>query len=238
MIGSKTVIAVVPARGGSKGLPGKNIREICGKPLIAWTIEKALKSLYVDVLLVTTDREDIAAISRSYGAKVPFIRPAELATDHASTCNVIRHALAYYRDFEHREFDYTVLLEPTSPLREDGDVDRMLQKLEALSAEMDAIVSVGEVTGHPSIMKRFADGRIVPFIEGLVSEGRRQDNPPAYFPFGVAYIAKTAVLLQENTFYTRRCGGFAIKRYQNYEIDDIYDFICVESVMKYEWGLA
>lgn len=238
MIGGKTAIGVIPARGGSKGLPGKNIRQLCGKPLIAWSIEKARRSRYLDVVLVTTDHEDIARIARDSGVDVPFLRPAELATDGASTYDAIRHALDHYRAAG-REFHYTVLLEPTSPLREDDDVDRMLEALEARATEFDAIVSLGRVGEHPAIMKRLhATGAISPFCPELVQTTRRQDDEAAYFPFGVAYIAKTRVLLEENTFYVRRCLGYPLKRYQNYEIDDAYDWVCVESVMRHEWGIA
>ena len=238
MINSKTVIGIIPARGGSKGLPGKNIRPMCGKPLIAWTIEKALKSRHLDVVLVSTDSPEIADIARDHGAEVPFLRPAELATDTANTYDVIRHALGHYRQSAGQKFDYTALLEPTSPLREDDDIDRVLVALDAAAGEFDSIVTLGEVGEHPSIMKRLVGRGIEPFCKELVQTTRRQDNAPAFFPYGVAYVAKTGVLLEENTFYTRRCMGFPIRRYQNYEIDDVYDFYCVESVMKREWGLS
>jgi len=237
VINGRRVIVIVPARGGSKGVPGKNIRPLCGKPLIGWSIEKALRSRYADRVMVTTDSQEIADVSRRFGAHVPFLRPAELATDRASTYDAIRHALAHYRDVEGPEFDYTVLFEPTSPLREDDDLDRMLDILDAQRTDFDAIVSLGLVTEHPSIMKRLDGDRIVPFCPQLAPALRRQDSAPAYFPYGVAYVAKTAVLLDENTFYTRRCMGFPIRRYQNYEIDDIYDWICVEQVMRHEWKL-
>ncbi|MFA6314401.1 MAG: acylneuraminate cytidylyltransferase family protein [Sterolibacterium sp.] len=238
MIDGNCVLAIIPARGGSKGLPGKNIRELCGKPLIAWSIEKAKKSRHLDEVLVTTDSPEIADVARHYGAAVPFLRPADLATDSASTYDVVRHAMAHYREAEAREFDYIVLLEPTSPLREDNDIDRMLETLVARADEFDAIISVGQVTEHPSIMKRLVGDHMEPFCPELVQTTRRQDNVAAYFPFGVAYIAKTRALLEENTFYTRRCTYFPIKRYQNYEIDDIYDWLCVESMMKHEWRLG
>lgn len=238
MINDKRVIAIIPARGGSKGLPGKNTRMVCGKPLIAWSIEKAKRSDYLDLILVSTDSPEIAEVARRHGAAVPFMRPAELATDHASTYDVIKHALAQCRATDSGKFLYTVLLEPTSPLREDDDVDRMLETLDTRAEEFDSIVSVGQVTEHPSIMKRLVDERIEPFCPELVQTIRRQDDAPAYFPYGVAYIAKTLTLLEEGTFYTRRCMPFPIKRYQNYEIDDIYDLLCVESVMKHEWGMS
>jgi CMP-N,N'-diacetyllegionaminic acid synthase len=238
LINSRTVIVVIPARGGSKGLPGKNVRPLCGKPLVAWSIEKALRSRYVDVVMVTTDDREIAEVSRDFGAEVPFLRPAELATDKASTYDAIRHALEHYRVAERRVFDYTVLLEPTSPLREDDDVDRMLAALDARRDDFDAIVSVGQVAEHPSIVKRLDGDALQAFCPELGHPSRRQDNAPAYFPYGVAYMAKTVALLEENTFYTRRCMGFPIQRYQNYEIDDVYDWICVEQVMRLEWGLS
>lgn len=237
MIEGRSVIAIIPARGGSKGLPGKNVRELCGKPLIAWSIEKALKSRCLDMVMVTTDAPEIAEIARQNGASVPFLRPAELATDTASTYDVIRHVLAHYREAEGREFDYTVLLEPTSPLREDDDIDRMLTSLHERAGRFDAIVSVGEVGEHPSIMKRLVDEHLEPFCSELAQTTRRQDNVPAYFPYGVAYMAKTATLLEENTFYARRATWFRIRRYQRYEIDDLYDFLCVENVMRHVWGL-
>lgn len=238
MIDGKSVIGIIPARAGSKGLPGKNWRPLCGKPLIAWTIEKALKSRYLDVIVVSTDGEKLAALSRTHGADVPFLRPAELAGDRSSSYDLIRHALDHYRTNSAREFAYTMLLEPTSPLREDDDIDRIIEALHANANEFDSIVSLGRIGEHPSIVKRFAGREIAPFFSGLAQGGRRQDNEPAYFPFGIGYLAKTERLLAENTYYLPRCMGYEIKRYQNYEIDDLYDFVCVESVMKLEWNLA
>lgn len=238
MIDSQTILALIPARGGSKGLPRKNILPICGKPLVAWSVDKGLKSKYVDTVMVTTDSEEIADIAKAAGAYVPFLRPAELATDHSSTYDAIRHALAFLKQEEGRAFDYVVLLEPTSPLREDDDIDRMLEHLVGNAADFDSIISVGEVDEHPSIVRRLNGPNLEPFCPEMQQTTRRQDNEPAYFPYGVAYIAKTNVLLAENTFYTKRCTYFKIKQYQNYEIDDIYGFLCVESIMKHEWGLT
>lgn len=237
MIGGRTVIGIIPARGGSKGLPGKNTLPMCGKPLIAWTIEKALKSKYLDLVLVSTDSDEIARISRGYGASVPFLRPAELATDESTTYAAIRHALEFLSRKDGRTFDLTVLLEPTSPLREDDDVDRMLEILEARASNFDSIISVGIADSHPSICKRLVGSQLESFCPNLPVNSRRQDNEPAYFPFGVAYIAKTENLFSEGTFYTRRCTYFVLRRYQNYEVDDLYNFLCAERVMRHEWNL-
>lgn len=237
MIDRHSAIAIIPARGGSKGLPGKNMRNLCGKPLIAWSIEKALKSDCLDRVVVSTDDPEIARVAQAFGAEVPFLRPPELASDTASTYDVLRHALAHYATEHGEHFDYTVLLEPTSPLREDDDIDRALRLLEDHAGEFDSLVSMGEVTEHPSIMKRLVGHGFAPFCPELAQTTRRQDNAAAYFPYGVVYIAKTPTLLAENTFYSRRAMWYAVKRYQHYEIDDLYDFLCVENVMKHEWGL-
>jgi CMP-N,N'-diacetyllegionaminic acid synthase len=237
MIKNKKVLAIIPARGGSKGLPGKNSRELCGKPLIAWTLEKAKKSHYLDMILVTTDCSQIAEIARQFGGYVPFLRPADLATDQASTFDTVFHALEYLKENECHLFDFVVLLEPTSPLREDYDIDRMLEKIALCESDFDSIVSVGEVGQHPSLMKRLVDENVHAFCPDLPLTTRRQDNEPAYFPFGVAYIAKTHELITQKTFYTSRCTYYCIKPYQNFEIDNIYDFLCIENIMKYEWGL-
>lgn len=237
MIDGHATLAIIPARGGSKGLPGKNVRELCGKPLIAWSIEKARKSRFLDRVVVSTDDARIAQVARDFGAEVPFLRPPELAIDTASTYDVIRHALSHYGERHGEQFAYTVLLEPTSPLREDDDIDRALRLLHDHAGDYDSLVSMGQVTEHPSIMKRLVGKGFEPFCPELALTTRRQDNPAAYFPYGVAYIAKTQTLLEENTFYARRAMWYEIKRYQHYEIDDLYDFLCVESVMKHEWGL-
>lgn len=235
MINQRSAIGIITARGGSKGLPGKNIRPLCGKPLIQWTIEKALSSSYLDVVVVTTDSEEIAATARRAGAEVPFLRPAELASDTASSYDAIRHTLAQYAP---RHFDYTVLLEPTSPLREDDDIDRVLKALDDECENFDSIVTLGQVHEHPSIVKKLRGKAAVPFVDNLTMTNRRQDQEPAFFPYGVAYAAKTDVLLAQDTFYTSRCMGFPIQRYQNYEIDDLQDFLCVEAIMKQQWKLA
>lgn len=234
MIKDQKVIAVIPARGGSKGLPGKNIREICGKPLIAWSIEAALRSKYLDEVMVTTDSEAIAAIARQYGAAVPFLRPAELASDTATSYAAVEHTLDFYATQLQREFTYIALLEPTSPLRAESDIDEMLEKLASLSDRYDAIVSLGQAHEHPAIVKRLSGNDVVAYCPELEQKPRRQDREAAYYPYGVAYIVKTATLLAEKTFYPSRTTHKVVQRYQCYEIDDLYDFLAVENIMKRE----
>ncbi|MHA1384773.1 MAG: acylneuraminate cytidylyltransferase family protein [Candidatus Helarchaeota archaeon] len=235
MINGKSILAIIPARGGSKGLPGKNIKLLNGKPLIVWTIEAGLKSKYIDELMVTTDSTEIAELVKKHGANVPFIRPAYLATDTAATIDVIDHTLRYYHK-NGKNFDIVVLLQPTSPLREDDDIDNMLEKFSENITQCDSIISIGEVHEHPSIMKKIENGRLKPICNNLEIKTRRQDNEKAYFPYGVAYIAKKDKLIKFRTFYMEKSCFYIIKRYQCYEIDDIYDFIVVEAIMKYQKG--
>lgn len=237
MYENKTFLAIIPARGGSKGLPGKNIKELCGKPLIAWSIESALKCKYIDEVMVSTDYEDIAKIAKEYGANVPFLRPKDLASDTATSFDAVANVIEYYKNTLKKEYDYIILLEPTSPLREDDDIDKMIIKIVKNEKNFDSITSIGEVHEHPSIMKKILNKDFLEnYSKDLELKSRRQDNDIAYFPYGVAYIIKMKPFLKEKTFYTKKNTFFEIKRYQCYEIDDIYDFLAIENIMKYEWS--
>ncbi|BFU76849.1 acylneuraminate cytidylyltransferase family protein [Arcobacter sp. 15-2] len=235
MYKEKTFLAIIPARGGSKGLPGKNIKELCGKPLIAWSIEAGLKSKYLDEVVVSTDYEKIADIAKDYGANVPFLRPDNLANDTATSFDAVKHTIDYYKTELNKEYDYIVLLEPTSPLREDNDIDKIIEKILKFEDRFDSIISIGEVHEHPSIMKKTVNHTLVQYWKDLEMSTRRQDNDIAFFPYGVAYVVKMEAFLEEKTFYTNRNTYFEIKRYQCYEIDDIYDFLAIENIMKFEW---
>lgn len=236
MINGKTILAIIPARGGSKGLPDKNIKELCGKPLIVWSIEKAKLSKYIDELFVSTDSKIIADIAQSVDCNVPFLRPSSIADDKTPMYEVVLNALDYFEQ-KKNNFDIIILLEPTSPLREDDDIDNMIEKLNELYDDYDAIVSLGEVNEHPTIMKKIEDERLYPFCENLEMALRRQDNIPAFFPYGVAYISKTTTFKKEKTFYPKRTTFYKIKRYQSYEVDSIYDFLAIENIMKFEWRI-
>ena len=226
------VLAVIPARKGSKGLPGKNIKDLLGRPLVEWSIRQARASSRVSVVHVSTDCEVTADLSRTAGADVPYLRPGELATDEATTYSAIEYALDHYA-VNGREFGYVVLVEPTSPLRRPDDIDRAVGLLIDRREEFDSLVTIGQVHEHPSIMKRFEDPRVFPWTPGSDSSARRQDLEPAWFPYGVAYVAKTGALREQRTFYTERCMGMPLERFQTYEIDDALDFLCVEAVMRH-----
>lgn len=230
------ILAIIPARGGSKGLPGKNIKPLLGKPLIAWTIEQARKSRYVDKLVVSTDDKKIAEISKSYGAEVPFLRPKALAEDSSPTSDAIMHAVDW---FEKRgeTFDILVLLEPTSPLRKDDDIDNAIKAFVNNYENADALVSLGEVQlEKPHIVKKIENGYLVPFVKSDIKFHQRQQLPKAYFPYGVIYIVKTESFKKTRTFYQKKTIPYFIERWQNYEIDDLHDFICHEAILKYKTG--
>lgn len=226
-------LALIPARGGSKGLPRKNVLDVAGKPLIAWTIEAALAARHVDAVVVTTDDPEIAEVSLAHGAEVPFMRPAEFALDTSPSIDAVLHALDALAA-DGRTFDYLALLEPTSPLRTPGDIDRAIEMLVAHEAEADAVVSVGEVhMEHPSIVKRIVDGRLEPYVPQGTRVTRRQDLDRAYFPYGVVYLSKVSSLRETKSFYPVRTMPMLIERWQNYEIDDIYDLLCVDAILSY-----
>lgn len=233
MFDGKRILALIPARGGSKGLPRKNVLEVSGKPLITWTVEAGLASAHVDAVVVTTDDAEIAEIARAHGAEVPFMRPAELALDTSPSIEAVLHALDALAA-DGREFDYLALLEPTSPLRAPGDIDRAIELLAANESDADAVVSLGEVhMEHPSIVKRIEGGRLRPYVAQSETVTRRQDLDRAYFPYGVVYLSKVSSLRQTRSFYPERTMPMLIERWQNYEVDDVYDLLVVGAILSY-----
>jgi len=234
MYNNKSFLAIIPARGGSKGLVGKNIKELCGKPLIVWSIEAGLKSKYVDEVVVSTDYENITDIAKSYGAKVPFIRPDYLASDTATSFDAIKHTIEFYKNELNQEFDYIVLLEPTSPLREVNDIDKAVEYL--FDSRADSIVGISKTEDQNPAFLVLKDSK--DFITGYENKDmkvlRRQDIKDVYFFEGTIYISKSDVLMNKKTFYHENAIGYEVPKYKSLEIDDIEDFIMVEAIMKYK----
>ena len=224
------ILCIIPARGGSKGLPDKNILQLCGKPLIGWTIEQARKCKLINEIFVTTDSIRIAKIVEDFGIKIPFLRPPELASDTSSSVDVVIHVLDYYRS-RNMIFDYIVLLEPTSPLRRKTDLDSAI-RLAIDDQSADGIVSLGEIhLEHPMIAKKVDNKRrIIPYIKNVEKISQRQQTDKAYFPYGVLYMIKTEIFLKERSFYTNNVIPYYIERWQNYEIDDIFDLIAIDAI--------
>ena len=230
MINGKRVLAIVPARKGSKGLPLKNIRPLGGKPLLAWPIAAARASAHVDRTIISTDDQGFADIAVEHGAEAPFLRPEALASDTAPSIDFILHALDTL-EADGDVYDYLVLLEPTSPLTEGSDVDAALRALEA--ADADAIVGVTALeTNHPAFaVRKRGDGRIEPLQPGgFAAMPRRQDLEPVFGLDGSLYISTVEALRRERSFCHARTLGHEMARYKSHEVDDLIDFLCIEAV--------
>jgi len=228
-VDKKRILAIIPARGGSKGIPRKNLKELNGKPLIAYTIEEAVNSKYISKLIVSTEDKEIAEISEQFGAEVPFLRPMELAVDETSGIEPILHAVKWFYD-KGCTFDYIICIQCTSPFRKAEQIDEAIKKM--VSGGADSIVSVCESEVNPYWMKVVEDGRIEDFLSNVPFYARRQDTPEIYRLNGAIYIAKTEVLLEYKNWYTKNTLAYIMDRKSSLDIDDITDFKFAEFLMK------
>lgn len=193
------IIGLIPARGGSKGIPGKNTKNLSGKPLIAWTIEAALKSKVCSRLIVSTDSQEIKKIAQDFGAEVPFIRPKHLASDTATSISVINHAIEYLRNEGIKESDYILLLQPTSPLRNEEDIQNVITIGQSKYAV--AVISVTESHYHPCKTHMITpQGVLQRFFKNNSDNERRQDLPIVYAENGAIYLNRISSLVEEQTF--------------------------------------
>jgi N-acylneuraminate cytidylyltransferase len=217
MIAGKTVLAIIPARGGSKGVARKNIREAAGKPLIAWTIEEARKSKYIDRLVLSSDDEEIIRVAREWGCEVPFVRPAALAQDETPGIDPVLHAMDQLPDYE-----IVVLLQTTSPLRNVSDIDGCIELCVNQGAK--ACVSVAEAEQSPYWMFTVGDaGAMQPLMQATAVYARRQDLPPAYILNGAVYVAQRDWLRQHKTFVTDETLGYVMPQNRSLDIDTELD---------------
>lgn len=231
------VIGLITARGGSKGIPQKNVRPLAGKPLIAWTIEAALGSLHLERVIVSTDDEEIARVSREWGAEVPFMRPAELAEDDSPHLEVIRHALGWLESESEAEIDYLLLLQPTSPLRTSADIDEAIALCEEKDA--DAVVSVCRMHDHPFLSKQVTpDGRLLDFVEKPQGYLARQRLPPAYSLNGAIYMVRRNVLVERVDWYTDRTFAYIMPPERSLDIDTPWDLHLVDLILRNSGGFT
>lgn len=231
MINGKKVLGLVTARAGSKGLPGKNIKPMLGKPLIAWTIEQGLASRYIDKILVSTDGQEIAQVARDYKADVPFIRPHELATDSAKSIEVIEHALEFLAAADHR-FDMIVLLEPTSPLRDVSDIDGAVEFCDSLGDSASVVSVVVAESSHPAFLFKKEDAYIRPMLDRAPNGLRRQDLQDEYYYLeGSVYVSPIPLLKTKAGFYHDCTAPWIVERYKSVEIDEMVDFITAEALL-------
>ena len=223
MLNTKKILAVIPARGGIKRLHKKNILPLNGKPLIAWTIQAAKNSQYIDEFIVSTDDDEISRISIEYGSKV-LIRPGELSTDIATSIDVILHAINSIRE----QYDYIMLLQPTSPLRNNKDIDNAIELITKKDAK--AVISVCESDHSPLWSNTLPeDGSMDDFIREEVKSKRSQDLPSYYRLNGAIYMAEIEGLRKEKTFFLKRkTHAYIMKRENSIDIDEPLDFKIAE----------
>ena len=223
------VLALVPARAGSKGIPYKNVATVANKPLIQWSIEVAQQSTIITDVVVSTDCRDIAQLSLSLGAEVPFLRPAHLATDTSSSLDVVLDALTKLEHLN-RSYEYIYLIEPTSPLRTSEDINRSFELITNSTSE--SLISIAECkSAHPDFLYYLHDYSIEPYSGNQVEHARRQDLSPLFYPDGSLYCSSVTSIRQTRTFYRANTIGYLVKPYQSIEIDDPHDMVMAEALL-------
>lgn len=231
MIGNLAVIAVIPARGGSKGLPGKNIADLCGKPLIAYTIEAALKSRYIDRVIVSTDSRKIAKISEAFGAEAPFLRPAYLAEDTTHTPPVIEHAVRFIEKQDFRA-DLVVTLQPTSPLRNFEQIDEAVELM--YRSHSDSVISVKPSDYPPYWIVKIKRNKVIPFVNDGIDYFRkeRQQLPKTYQINGAIYVTRRDVLLKKKIIASDNCGVIVMDEKTSLDVDTGADLERIRKIIK------
>jgi N-acylneuraminate cytidylyltransferase/CMP-N,N'-diacetyllegionaminic acid synthase len=231
MYKSRTTLALITARGGSKDVPGKNIKKFAGKPLIKWTILQALKSRFIDRTIVSTDSKEIAAISEKCGADLPFVRPKQLATSTAKSIDVVIHALNWLERNEKAGYDVVVLLQPTSPLRTTADIDTALKLFFAKKAK--AVVSVCDAEHPPLWTNRVPkDLSMKGFLAKNSINRNRQSLGSFYRLNGAVYIAEADYLKKHKSFFGPDTYAYIMDAERSVDIDSPIDFRIAEILMK------
>ena len=224
---SDNILVVIPARGGSKGLPGKNIKELCGKPLIGYSIDVARAITTDEHICVSTDDLQIKSVVENYGLKVPFLRPDELATDASTTNDVLLHAIEYYEK-QGKQYDRILLLQPTSPLRKEMEVQ---EALALYNNDIDMVVSVTESHAPSVLCVDNMDG-FLELVHNKKALGRQ--SLPAYYEYnGAIYVINVKSLKEKGLGSFTRKVKYVMPKETSIDIDDIYDFMLAEQVIQY-----
>tara|TARA_R110001592_G_scaffold79795_2_gene238371 strand:- start:17518 stop:18204 length:687 start_codon:yes stop_codon:yes gene_type:complete len=220
------VLAVIPARGGSKGLPGKNIKVLGGKPLIAWTIDAALNANFIEKTVVTTDCQDIAIVAKNFGAEIPFIRPAELGSDTATTSDVVSHVLNSMQE----KYDIIILLQPTSPFRTTKDIENAFELYKSTSTS--SVVSVYLADKSPYwYFTRDNIGIINPVLNMEGQFSRRQELPDTYLLNGAIYIVDVKKFLSYEKFIFDDSLSYVMSKESSIDIDEAIDFQLAQLIL-------
>lgn len=217
MYKGKSILALITARGGSKGIPRKNVKKLGGKPLINWTIEAAKKSKYIDRLVLSSEDEHIITQALSIGCEVPFKRPATLAADNSTSMDVILHALEQLNN----QYDYLLLLQPTSPFRTALQIDSIIEQ--GISSKTDITVSVTESKKHPAFTYTLSNGKLVSVLPEQ-KQKRRQEMPKVYEHNGALYFAGISHLLKVKTYDEVGVGAFLMDAVSSVDLDEQLDW--------------
>ena len=219
------ILVIIPARGGSKGLPGKNIKILNGKPMICYTIDVARSIVADENICVSTDDSHIIDVVNNYGLDVPFVRPTELASDTSTTNDVLLHALSFYED-KGLIYDVIVLLQPTSPLRKQIELQ---EALSLYNSDIDMVVSVTK-SHTPAVLCKENDEGYVELVINK-SASRRQELEEFYEYNGAIYIINTESLKQKGLANFTKKVKYVMPKSSSIDIDDILDFVSVEAIM-------
>ncbi|MEC0370796.1 cytidylyltransferase domain-containing protein [Paenibacillus chibensis] len=226
------LLAVIPARGGSKGIPHKNMRLLNGRPMIQYTIEAALQAKSIEKVLVSTDDSEIFEICSRLGAWLPFLRPDFLSTDHAKTIDVLKHATIEAERLLGKKLEHIMLLQPTSPLRNKKDIEAALQIY--MENEADSLQSVSPSLVHPYLLRTIKNNILAPLLEQNDPNQRRQDLADIYQLNGAIYIVKRDLLMEHNTIVGNNNAAYVMPKERSIDIDDMYDFYLTECLLRYE----
>jgi N-acylneuraminate cytidylyltransferase len=231
------VLAIIQARGGSKGIPRKNIKPLAGKPLIAWTIEAAQKSKTINRIIISTDDKEIAEISKNLGAEVPFLRPKEFATDGAKSIGLLRHALVWLIENENYRPDMVVQLKPTNPLRKAKHIDECVKSY-LNSPKIDSLITLTKSPAHPLKTWKFEGDFVLPFVPqevyGIKEAAKlpRQSLPKAFIQNSCVNIINPDTIMKKNSSIGEKIKGFVMEAEDAINIDNQIDFDIAEIILK------
>jgi CMP-N-acetylneuraminic acid synthetase len=229
---NKKILAVIPARGGSKGIPNKNIVDVGGNPLIKYTIDAALGSEMLTHCIVSTDSDEISDVAKSCGVLAPFKRPKYLSDDQALSLPVMQHAVKFMESEQGYQYDLVIMLQPTTPLRQTEDIDNAINLL--FDTNADSVISVVEVEGyHPLRIKRVVHGRLINYIDQGQEDMRpRQKLPPVYIRNGAIYATVRNVLMEENSFVGVDSRAYIMPDKRSVNVDTPKDLQLLKSYLK------
>lgn len=226
------ILGVITARGGSKGIPRKNIKLLGGKPLIVYTIDVAKQSNLLIDLIVSTDDKEIASLCREYGANIPFIQPAELATDTSKHLEVIRYAIDFMEKEKGVVYDYAVIFQPTSPFRLVEDIDKTIGKIIEHNAESAFSMCEIEPSQHPIKVKKMEGDTVLPYCMEEKIGTHRQDLSVAYKRSGAVYVTKRDLVMNENKLFGDFIVGHIVPLERSIDIDSSFDWVKAEFMLE------